>query len=254
MYQNQFQKYDPQPFVEADIEPMVVSDDGPIMSQWACRAALQRSVSKIFYHAGFEETQPSALEAVTDIASGFFNTIARTLASYQQVPKVKIEQDVAKLSNEHSQWRPRFTREEIILHTLHENGVDLEALEGYAKDDVERLGAKLEQMHDRMKSHLAELLVSYSGLSGSEYAITDNAPCSVRHLIPPKQVLMARESSTMIVNSSSVAILQKILAKTSSGSRSWASIKNSVSQRSVFRYIFCRIGCTTPTRHRMQSK
>jgi hypothetical protein len=32
---------------------------------------LQRSVAKIFYHTGFEEYQPSALEAVTDIAADF---------------------------------------------------------------------------------------------------------------------------------------------------------------------------------------
>lgn len=36
--------------------------------------------------------------------------------------------------------------------------MDVESLEGYAKDDVERFGVKLGVMHERMKAHLADLL------------------------------------------------------------------------------------------------
>lgn len=158
MYQNQFQKYDPQPFVEVDIEPLVVSDDGPIMSPYVCRAALQRSVGKIFYHAGFEEFQPSALDAVTDIAGNFFTNLVRTLGAYREAPKIKAEESIVIPTSTSLSWKPRFTREETVLHCLHENGVDLEAIEGYVKEDVDRLGSKLAIMHDRMKSHLAELL------------------------------------------------------------------------------------------------
>ncbi|KAI4250249.1 MAG: hypothetical protein L6R42_008794 [Xanthoria sp. 1 TBL-2021] len=46
----------------------------------------------------------------------------------------------------------------MILHTLHENGSDLEALESYVKDDLDRSGTKMVQMQDRMKAHLADLL------------------------------------------------------------------------------------------------
>lgn len=158
MYQNQFQKYDPQPFVEADVDPMVVTDDGPIMAKWPVRAALQRSIAKIFYHAGFEETQPTALEAVTDIAGDYFSNLVRTLNVYTQVPKVRA--DAAAVSQGKPELRARFTKEETLLHTLCENGVELEALETYAKDDIERLGSKLDVMHERYKIHLAELLVS----------------------------------------------------------------------------------------------
>jgi len=45
-----------------------------------------------------------------------------------------------------------------VLHALNENGLDVESLESYVKDDVERLGVKLGVMHERMKAHLAELL------------------------------------------------------------------------------------------------
>ncbi|KAF4308673.1 hypothetical protein GTA08_BOTSDO04045 [Botryosphaeria dothidea] len=149
--QSQFQKYDPQPFEEADAGTVVVSDDGAIMSQWTCRAALQRSVAKVFYHAGFEEFQPSALDAVTDVASNFFTQIARSFNVYREAPKVRSESGVPT-------WKPRFTSEETILHALRQNGVDLEALDSYVKEDVERLGSKLGVMHERMKAHLNELL------------------------------------------------------------------------------------------------
>ena len=55
-------------------------------------------------------------------------------------------------------WKSKFTTEETILHCLHENGMDVESLESYVKDDVERLGGKLSTVHDRMKGHLADLL------------------------------------------------------------------------------------------------
>ncbi|RAR04710.1 transcriptional activator spt7 [Stemphylium lycopersici] len=158
LYQNQFQRYEPQPFMEADIEPMVTSEDGPIMAPYVCRAALQRSVGKIFYHAGFEEFQPSALDAVTDIAAKFFQNVVASLGIYRETPKMKSDVPVALPNGQTTMWTPRFTQEEAILHSLHANGVDLESLETYVKDDVERLGTKLGGMHERMRSYYAELL------------------------------------------------------------------------------------------------
>tara|TARA_R110002003_G_scaffold115_4_gene9973 strand:+ start:14203 stop:15840 length:1638 start_codon:yes stop_codon:yes gene_type:complete len=158
LYQNQFQRYEPQPFMETDIEPMVVSEEGALMSPQVCRAALQRSVGKIFYHAGFEEFQPSALDAVTDVAATFFQNLVASLGIYRETPKMKSDGPVTLPGGKITHWTPRFTQEEAVLHSLHVNGVDLEALETYVKDDVERLGSKLSGMHDRMRSYYAELL------------------------------------------------------------------------------------------------
>lgn len=156
MYQNQFQKYQPEPFVEQDIPPHVLNDQGPVIAPWACKAALQRSVAKIFYHTGFEEYQPSSLDAVTDIASDFFQKIGETMKSYIETPKVTDTDSVENTSN--SQWKPAYTEPEIVLHTLSSVGTDIESLESYIKDDVERLGTKLSTVHDRLKSLLSELL------------------------------------------------------------------------------------------------
>ena len=47
----------------------------------------------------------------------------------------------------------------MILHTLCENGTDIEGLDSYIRDDIERLSTKLNSIHERMRSHLADLLV-----------------------------------------------------------------------------------------------
>ncbi|ATZ47584.1 Bcspt7 [Botrytis cinerea B05.10] len=152
MYNNQFPKYEPEPFIETDIEPHVTSDDGPIMSSWVCRAAMQRSVAKLCYHAGFEELQPSALDVITDIAGDFFGKIVKTFGVYREAHKVPAAPGTG------SKWQERYSNEEVVLHSLGENGMDIEALESYVKDDVERLGTKLSVMHERMKAHLTDLL------------------------------------------------------------------------------------------------
>lgn len=155
MYNNQFPKYEPQSFIEADIEPHVTSDDGPIMAPWVCNAALQRSVAKICYHAGFEELQPSALDVITEMAGDFFGKLVKSFGVYRESPKMPT---AGALARSGQKWQERFSNEEVVLHTLGENGIDVESLESYVKDDVERLGHKLGVMHQRMKSHLAELL------------------------------------------------------------------------------------------------
>ena len=92
-YQNQFQKYQAEPFVEADIPNHVMSDDGPVMAPWVCKSAFQRSIGKIFFHAGFEEFQPSALDAMTDLAADFFQRICTTLVNYKRgLPDLGVDQ------------------------------------------------------------------------------------------------------------------------------------------------------------------
>lgn len=157
MYQNQFQKYQPEPFFEHDIPPHVMNDGGPVIAPWVCKAALQRSVAKIFFHAGFEEYQPSAIDVVTDVASDFFQRIGQTLKSYMETPKVPTT-DSQESASAASQWKRAYSEPEVVLHTLSSVGTDVEALELYIKDDVERLGSKLAGAHDRLKSMLTDLL------------------------------------------------------------------------------------------------
>ncbi|KAH6652023.1 transcriptional activator spt7 [Truncatella angustata] len=156
VYTNQFPKYEPEPFTEQDIEPHVIcSADNLVMDPTVNRAALQRSVAKLFYHAGFEEMQPSAMEAITDVAADYFHKLVKTFTTYAEADGVDPTPTYAQRG---AHVQPRFTDEEVLLHTLHENGFSIEDLDSYAKDEVDRLGNKLGVMHDRMKNHLAELL------------------------------------------------------------------------------------------------
>ena len=155
LYQGQFQKSEIVPLKEQDVEPHVMSDNGPVIAPQVTRAALQRSTAELLMHAGFEEFQPSALEAFTDMAGDYFQKVARTLVQYSQAPNVPlpVSGELSKVK-----WKNRFTREECILHTLQENGADLEALDAYVNEDIDRMGTRLSATHERMKSHLADLL------------------------------------------------------------------------------------------------
>lgn len=156
--------------MEQDVPTHVMNDEGPVIAPWVCKAALQRSVGKIFYHAGFEEYQPSALDAVTDIASDFFKKIGETLRTYMEAPKVPIVDFQDTSVSSAIQLKSAYTQQEIILHTLSSVGTDVESLESYIKDDVERLGTKLGVVHDRLRAHLTELLrpaLTDGGVDGS---------------------------------------------------------------------------------------
>lgn len=216
--------------MEQDIGAVAVSEDGPIMSPWVCRAAFQRAVGKIFYHAGFEDFQPSALDAVTDVASDFFGKLIRTFTLYNEAPKDDLDA--------HS-----FSAEEQVLHCLHKNGLDLESLETYVKDDVERLGSKLGIMHERMKAHLADLLVSTNQNSDDK----DANLCSGL-LWATVLVQMALVHSTMAVTSLPAVTLPPMLMKTSLASKNLVWLTSSVWRVSVSHCICYRTACTAPTR------
>lgn len=216
--------------MEQDIGAVAVSEDGPIMSPWVCRAAFQRAVGKIFYHAGFEDFQPSALDAVTDVASDFFGKLIRTFTLYNEAPKDNLDA--------HS-----YSAEEQVLHCLHKNGLDLESLETYVKDDVERLGSKLGVVHERMKAHLADLLVSTNQDSGEEDA---NSRSDLLWATVLAQ--MALVHSTMAVTSSPAVTLPPMLTKISSASKNLVWLTSSVWKVSVSHCICYRTACTAPTR------
>ena len=159
MYHGQFQKHEPLPLIEQDIEPHVMSDEGPVVSPWVSRAALQRSVGELCFHAGFEEFQPSALDAFTELAGDYFTKLATSLVGYSQAPKAAVQPPLSDAAGEvQVMWKPRFSQEEMILHSLQDNGTDLDALDTYVSEDIDRAGSRFTTMHDRMKAHLADLL------------------------------------------------------------------------------------------------
>ncbi|KFG82276.1 transcriptional activator spt7 [Metarhizium anisopliae] len=152
VYTNQFPKSNIETFLEQDIEPHFISDDGPVMASETCQDALKRSVAKILYHTGFEELQPSAIDTLTGIAADYFQKLVRTFNIYREAEKTSVQ------TPEGPQTKSRFTPEEVVLHTLEESGHDVASLESYAKDEVDRLSSRLGILHERMKLHLTDLL------------------------------------------------------------------------------------------------
>lgn len=152
MYTNQFPKTNGESFRELDIEPHFIADDGPVMAAETCQNALKRSIAKILYSAGFEELQPSAVDTFTGLAADYFQKLVRTFNIYREAEKR------TPLVASEKRTESRFTPEEVVLHTLDENGHDVASLELYARDEVDRLSSRLGALHDRMKLHLTELL------------------------------------------------------------------------------------------------
>jgi transcriptional activator SPT7 len=234
-YQNQFAKFDPPPLFEEDIKPHAVSDDGPIMAPDVCRAAFQRSIAKVFYAAGFEDFQPSALDVVTDMMGEYFQRLLRTFSEYIQAPKVLGDLE----SNDAESLKPRYTLEEALLHTLNENAVDLDSLETYVKDDVDRMSQKLAVMYERMTTHYKECLVSTSSCIN---AFANQS--SDLHLTRPP-VLKPILPLLMEATNSSAATLLKILTKISLVFANLDLNGNSVFQAYECHSIFFKTACVT---------
>lgn len=202
------------------------------MAPWLCRTTFQRSIGEIFYHAGFEDFQPAALEAVTDVASDFFVNLVKTLKVYSELPRSRIDN------------APKYSLEEQVLLSLHSNGLDIDSMNAYLKDDMERLSTKLGVVHERLKAHFAEIFVC--SLPILLCVISLLIIFSVRHLatiLAP----MAQVPLKMALNNSSVATLLKTLMRTFSDSENSVYWKNLVSRPCPYHYISCRIVCTTPT-------
>jgi transcriptional activator SPT7 len=82
--------------------------------------------------------------------------LGQTFSTFHNAPKVPVA--VETPDGVKTEWKAPFSMEETILHTLDENGTDLESLETYVNEDIDRQGNKLGVMHTRMKAHLADLL------------------------------------------------------------------------------------------------
>jgi len=92
---------------------------------------------------------------MTDIAGDYFQKVVRTFNLYREAEMTSTTGAVVEGGR---RFRPRFTAEEVLLHTLQENGHDPDSLEAYVKDDIDRLHSKLGVVHERMKAHLGDLL------------------------------------------------------------------------------------------------
>ncbi|KAL1759826.1 hypothetical protein FB107DRAFT_245984 [Schizophyllum commune] len=89
----------------------------------ACMTWMTR---KTLEHTGFQGASKNALDVLSDVAAGYLLNVGRTLRFLSD------------------KFGKKMTPEEIILHTLFESGVsEVQDLERYIADDVERYGTRL---------------------------------------------------------------------------------------------------------------
>ncbi|KAF9075526.1 hypothetical protein BDP27DRAFT_1358714 [Rhodocollybia butyracea] len=88
---------------------------------------------KVLEHAGFQGTSKAALDVLSGVASEYLLNVGRT---------IKFLCD--KFAN-------TMSAEEIILHTLFESGIsEIQDLERYVADDVERYGSRLADLEKKL--------------------------------------------------------------------------------------------------------
>ncbi|KAI8376113.1 uncharacterized protein BYT42DRAFT_614896 [Radiomyces spectabilis] len=102
---------------------------------------IQRPLVKLLAHAGFEGAHTGALNVLTEIFVDYLFNIGKTIRNYWD--------DYGREMN----------GEEIILHTLYENGIcALSDLESYITDDIERYSHRLDDVQRRLDTSYQDLL------------------------------------------------------------------------------------------------
>ncbi|GAN00791.1 transcriptional activator spt7 [Mucor ambiguus] len=129
------------PTTTTPIAPSIPFPGSIEISQEATHQMMQRTVIQLLTHAGFEAAQGGPLNVMTDLMAEYFTNIGKTVRAYCDTHNKDM------------------TGEEILLHSLHENGVSqLEDLETYAMDDVEKYGHRLKDVSRRLEGTYQELV------------------------------------------------------------------------------------------------
>ncbi|KZT33790.1 hypothetical protein SISSUDRAFT_1027315 [Sistotremastrum suecicum HHB10207 ss-3] len=110
---------------------VIGSEEADECVRWSC--------SKVLEHTTFQGTSSMALDVLTSLAVDYISNLGRTLRLY---------------CDRHSKT---MTAEDIILHTLFENGIpEISELEYYIKDDIVRHGARMLDVEKKLSNALAD--------------------------------------------------------------------------------------------------
>ncbi|KAK9460836.1 uncharacterized protein V1516DRAFT_677792 [Lipomyces oligophaga] len=143
LYTAQLRSYNPEKLIEKDMEPEGRLPGHGDIPREVAEACMRRSISKVAMHVGYEECQLLAMEGLTALAGEFMERLGRTLSLYLEA----------------NRGATRYSLEDTVMQTLYENGVyNLRDLETYVREDVDRLGVKLQDVRERMGMSLADYL------------------------------------------------------------------------------------------------
>ncbi|KAG2235759.1 hypothetical protein INT48_000985 [Thamnidium elegans] len=124
----------PTPSLSQHTPPMLLNKE-------ASDQILQRSVSHILQHAGFESTHSTALNVLTDMMSEYLANIAKTARKYWD------------------QHGNSMSGEDILQHTLNENNIEsVDALDRYVTDDIQKYGNRLLESRRKLENTYRDLV------------------------------------------------------------------------------------------------
>jgi transcriptional activator SPT7 len=128
--------------------PLIIDED-------AAQQMMQRTIIQLLTHAGFEGSHTMPLGIITELVAERFSNIGKTIRNYWD------------------EYNHIMTGEEILLHTLHENGVNqLDDLEVYITDDVERHGDRLNGVVRKLEGAYRDI-INVSNNNMVKYSITN---------------------------------------------------------------------------------
>ncbi|KAI8880280.1 Bromodomain-containing protein [Backusella circina FSU 941] len=102
---------------------------------------IQRSLVQLLSHAGFEGANSSALNVLTDMMTEYLGNLGKTLRYY------------------FDDYDKEMDGEEIMLHSLYENGINgFSELEDYIMDDVVKYGTRLNDVKRKLEYTFKDLV------------------------------------------------------------------------------------------------
>ncbi|KAK4521289.1 uncharacterized protein ATC70_011903 [Mucor velutinosus] len=128
----------PMPSSSAKIPPLALNPESG-------HQMVQKVLSKLLAHAGFEGAKMGALNVLTDVMTDYLTNIGKTLRSYWDDYGHDMDGD------------------EMLCHTLYENGIlDISDLEGYVHDDIEKNIQRLDDVKRRLQASYQDMIAGPS--------------------------------------------------------------------------------------------
>ncbi|KAF4563057.1 Transcriptional activator spt7 [Pleurotus pulmonarius] len=113
---------------------------GVEMGECSATDCLKWTCSKVLEHSGFQGTSREALDVLVGVTAEYFSNVGRTMRF---------------LTDKHAHT---MLPEEIILHTLFESGTSqVQDLERYISDDIERYGARITDLEKKLDGAFREV-------------------------------------------------------------------------------------------------
>lgn len=151
--------YNPPQLTDEDLDLESRLPNRDQFDEEASAIAMSRAVGRIAMHSGFESTQITAVETLSEIAASYLTKLAKSFKEYLEKPD-----------------RADMTQENLVLAALRQHGISgVGPLETYVHDDIERHGVKLQELKRKLTTFMGELLRPATDQEFSDRQFSDNS-------------------------------------------------------------------------------